>query len=115
MQIRILQVLWKNGRMTAREITDKINESGKIAHTTVQTLLKRMEKKGIVGYDVDNRTFIYYPLVHEEDVKEMTVDEVVNAVFSGSADGLISYLIKKEPLSPDTILELRKYIDEQGE
>ena len=61
MQFRIMQVLWDRGRITAREITDALNESepGR-AHSTVQTLLRQLEAKGAVGHEAEGRTFVFY-------------------------------------------------------
>ena len=60
-QLRILQTLWQNPDATAREITDALNESTKkneqLAHSTVQTLLRQLEAKGVVAHKVEGRVF----------------------------------------------------------
>ena len=53
MQFRIMQVLWDRGRANAREITDALNETEPVAHSTVQTLLRQLEAKGAVGHEAD--------------------------------------------------------------
>ena len=50
MQLLIMQTLWKAGRATAREITDALNESEPVAHSTVQTLLRTLEDKGAISH-----------------------------------------------------------------
>ena len=45
-QLRIMRVLWARGEATAREITDDLSRDGAIAHSTVQTLLRKLEAKG---------------------------------------------------------------------
>lgn len=62
-QLLIIQVLWDKRRTTAREITDAINASEPIAHSTVQTLLRSLENKGSVSHEVDGRTFVFFPIV----------------------------------------------------
>ena len=47
-QMRIMQVLWKKKRASAREITDALNEFEPIAHSTVQTLLRTLENKNAI-------------------------------------------------------------------
>ena len=46
MQFRIMQVLWDRGRASAREITDALNGSEPVAHSTVQTLLAAARGEG---------------------------------------------------------------------
>src|SRR6516165_11490936 len=69
MQFRIMQVLWDRGRASAREITDALNESEPVAHSTVQTLLRQLEAKGAVGHEAEERTFVFYPRLKEDRVK----------------------------------------------
>ena len=60
-QLLIMQVLWDRGRATAREITDQINQSEPIAHSTVQTLLRGLEEKGAADHETEGRTFTFLP------------------------------------------------------
>ena len=53
MQFRIMQVLWDCKRASAREITEALNETEPVAHSTVQTLLRQLEAKGAVGHEAE--------------------------------------------------------------
>src|SRR5262245_26007630 len=98
-QLKIMQVLWERGRANAREITDALNLDQPTAHSTVQTLLRKLEEKGSIGHDVEDRTFVFYPLVHEERVAQTATRELLERVFGGSAAGLVSFLLQKERIS----------------
>ncbi|MHC4406910.1 MAG: BlaI/MecI/CopY family transcriptional regulator, partial [Planctomycetota bacterium] len=95
-QLRIVQVLWDLGRANARQITDALNRVEPIAHSTVQTLLRKLEAKGAVGHDVEDRTFVFFPLVREDHVKRGATRQLVDRVFGGSAAGLVAYLLENE-------------------
>ena len=45
------------------------------AHSTVQTLLRQLQAKGAVTYDVEDRTFVYRPLYQEAEVTETATRE----------------------------------------
>ncbi|MFH1739394.1 MAG: BlaI/MecI/CopY family transcriptional regulator [bacterium] len=113
-QLRIMQILWGKRRTTAREITDSLNATEPIAHSTVQTLLRKLEGKGAVGHDVVNRTFVFFPLVEEDKVTRSTTHELINRVFDGSAGGLVSYLLKHERIPQAELKEIRKLLDRKG-
>lgn len=104
-QMRIMQILWAKKRATAREITDTMNEYEPIAHSTVQTLIRTLEQKGAIAHDVDDRTFVFYPLVKDEKVLRGALREFIDRMFNGSTEGLVAYLVKNDNLSPD---ELKK-------
>lgn len=110
-QIGIMQILWKRGRATAREITDALNEAESIAHSTVQTLLRKLEKKGAVTHEIDDRTFVFRPTVDPENVRHKATTELIERLFSGSPGGLVSYLLKNQRIPKEQIDEIRRLID----
>ena len=112
-QLRIMQVLWEKGRANAREITDALNKVKPIAHSTVQTLLRKIEAKGAIDHDIDDRTFIFYPLVKSEKVTQNALRDFVDRIFAGSPGGLVSYLIKNENISPEELKKIRELINEK--
>ena len=113
-QLLIMQVLWENGRTTARQITDSINEIEPIAHSTVQTLLRGLEEKGAVDHEAEGRTFVFFPLVEEANFKQSATRDLVKRVFGGKAGSLVSHLLKNEKVSAKEIDEIRKLIDQHG-
>jgi BlaI family penicillinase repressor len=112
MQFLIMQVLWEKGRCTAREITDALNRAQPVAHSTVQTLLRKLETKGAIAHDIEDRTFVFYALAQENQVTRGATRDLVDRVFSGSASGLISYLLKHERIPHDELEQIRRLIDE---
>lgn len=113
MQLRIVQVLWERGEASAREITEAMNETEPVAHSTVQTLLRTLEEKGAVGHSVEGRTFIFRPLVEEQGVQKSATRDVLERVFDGSVKDLVSYLLKNERVSRGELDEIRSLIDEK--
>jgi predicted transcriptional regulator len=113
-QLRIMQVLWERGSVTAKEITDALNLDEPIAHSTVQTLLRGLEAKQAVGHKVDGRTFLFHPLLREGQVAGSVTRELLDRVFGGSVSGLVSYLLKNEDVSPEELKEIRRLINEQS-
>jgi BlaI family penicillinase repressor len=113
-QLQIMQVLWERGRANAREITDALNEEDQVAHSTVQTLLRKLEEKGSIAHDVEDRTFIFFPLVEEDSVTRRATRELVERVFGGDAAGLVAYLLKEERIPSKELDQLRQLIDEKS-
>jgi BlaI family penicillinase repressor len=112
-QLKIMRVLWDRGRASAREITDALNREEPIAHSTVQTLLRKLETKGAVGHDAADRTFVFFPLVPEDNVRRGATHDLVERVFGGSPAQLMSFLLKTERVSKRELDEIRRLLDEQ--
>ena len=109
-QLRIMQVLWDKGRASAREVTDALNEQEPIAHSTVQTLLRKLEAKGAVDHEQMDRTFVFLPLVQEEKVKHKATRDLLQSVFGGSASELVAHLLKHEPIDRQELDEIRRLV-----
>ena len=113
-QLRIMNVLWDRGEATARQITDELNETEPIAHSTVQTLLRGLMEKGAVTHETRGRTFVFRPTVAEDKVRKNATRELLSRVFDGSASDLVSHLLKNEKISKQELDEIRKMINEKS-
>lgn len=115
-QLQIMRVLWREGRATARHITEVLSLDQPIAHSTVQTLLRKMEAKGAVTHEIEDRTFVFVPLYRENEVTETALRDLLTRLFDGSVYGLVAHLIRNERVTHDEMARLRRLIeDEDGE
>jgi BlaI family transcriptional regulator, penicillinase repressor len=113
MQFRIMQVLWDRGRANAREITEALNATEEVAHSTVQTLLRQLEAKGAVTHQAEDRTFVFTPLLREDKVKRTAARDLLDRVFGGNVGSLVAHLLKQERLTRDELDELHRLIDQR--
>ena len=114
-QYQIMQVLWRLGKATARQITDELSRDRPIAHSTVQTLLRQLETKGIVAHEKVERSFIFLPLVHQAQVTETPLRDLLQRVYHGSVVNLMSHLLEHEKISAEELARLREMIDEEAQ
>lgn len=113
-QLRIMRVLWAEGRVTARAITEALNREEPIAHSTVQTLLRKLEAKGAVAHEQEERSFLFRALIKESDVTRSAAQDLLDRVFRGSVSGLVAHLLDQEEVSPEEMKRLRALIDEKS-
>ena len=111
-QMRILRVLWQRGRATARDVTDDLWAESPIAHSTVQTLLRKLEAKGAVDHEVEERTFVFFATVSEAEVRRSATRELLSRIFDGSPVGLVAHLVRDEGISRDELARIRRLIDD---
>ena len=108
-----MQVLWNKRKANACEITETINASEPIAHSTVQTMLRVLEDKGAVSHEPEGRTFVFFPLVDETEFKQAATQDLVERVFGGDASSLVAHLLNNENVSRKEINEIRKLINQK--
>jgi predicted transcriptional regulator len=81
-----------------------------LAPTTIATMLKKMEKKGVVGHRTEGRQYLYRPLVAERDVRRSMVAELIDRAFEGNPHALVNHLIEEGDFDPEEIKSLKKLI-----
>jgi predicted transcriptional regulator len=114
-QLEIMKVIWDQGEVTARQISEALSQKEVVTHSTVQTLLRKLEVKGAVEHVSDGRTFLYRALIHQSSVAESSTRELLTRVFHGSVYSLVAHLIKDEAVSPDELKAMRELIDSSTE
>lgn len=112
-QLQIMQILWQRGEATARKITDELSHTKPIAHSTVQTLLRKLETKGAVTHEVQERTFVFKPVHQETEVTTSATRDLLTRLFNNSVYGLVAHLIQHEKISPEEMQRLRQLIQEE--
>ncbi len=112
LQISIMRVLWARGEATVNDVHQALLESHGLAPTTIATMLKKMEHKGVVSHRTHGRKFIYQPQVSERSVKRSMVAELAQRLFFGDKAALVSHLLDEHEVDPDEVAALRKQIAE---
>jgi BlaI family penicillinase repressor len=109
-----MEVLWKLGNASVREIQQGLPEKGRPAHNTVQTVLTRLEaKKAVRRAKKISNAHIYEPLVTRDATQRLLVDELL-AFFGGRTGMLMSHLIESGQLTLQEVEEARKVLKKEG-
>lgn len=105
-ELEILKVLWDLGEGSVRDVHERLAPNGEVHFNTVQTLLRIMEEKGLVGHRAVARTFIYTPSHSRDQVTR----RFLHKVFDGALDQMVLSLLQAEDTSADEIKELERII-----
>ena len=114
LQLKIMRVLWQNGEATARQITEAINQEEVVAHSTIQTLLRKLQAKNAVGHEERDRTFYFRALVSEEVATTSATQDLLSRVFQGSISGMVAHVLDSEKVSKEEIERLKRIVDEKS-
>ena len=112
-ELKIMGVLWKEGDVTAKYISDVLKEETGWNMNTTYTLIKRCIKKGAIERSEPN--FMCHALIPKEAVQEAETNELIDKVFDGSADKLFASLLGRKKLTAKQIDDLRQIVGEMEE
>lgn len=109
-EIKIMEVLWREGDVTAKYIAEVLAREVGWNKNTTYTLIKRCIGKGAIERIEPN--FICHPLIPREAVQKAETDELINRLYGGSADMLFAALLGRKGLSEEQIEKLRRMVDD---
>lgn len=92
LELECLKVLWELGTGSVRQVQDSLAVQRPLAYTTVMTIMDRLSRRGCVRRDKSGRSFVYTPVVSQEAVRRLAVQNVIDCLFDGSRDSLRTFL-----------------------
>jgi|SRR5687767_2410547 BlaI family transcriptional regulator, penicillinase repressor len=88
-ELEILQILWRKGLATVREVHEELARTKDVGYTTTLKLMQIMNEKGIVKRDDSMRTHIYQPAVNKERTQKHLLSKMIDSLFGGSPTQLV--------------------------
>lgn len=113
LQLDIMRVLWSRGACTTTEVTEALKGARGLAHTTVSTLLTRLEKRGVVAVVRDGRQLIYRACVDEAAVRRTMVSDLLGTLFGGDAQALVAHLVREDEIAADDLAAVRDLLNQR--
>lgn len=110
-QLAVMRALWRRGKATTAEVVERVVRERELAYTTVATLLTRLEKRGLVSSVSHGRERLYTPNVSRSQVESDMVSGLVNRLFQGDAQALMSHLIKHNDIDSVDLQQARQLLD----
>jgi BlaI family penicillinase repressor len=107
-ELKVMDVLWKEGDTTAKQIAETLKEQVGWSKTTTYTLIKRCVDKGAIERIEPN--FVCHPLVTIEQARELETTELINKMYDGAADQLVASILGRRNLSPEEIKRLKEIV-----
>jgi predicted transcriptional regulator len=110
LQLRILQELWRAGEASVGEVHERLGAKKALAYTTIATMLRKMEGRGLVAHREEGRSYLYRALVTSDEVSRSMGVHFVERIFSGNLASAVSHLLQTREVSPAELDELAKLI-----
>jgi predicted transcriptional regulator len=108
-------ILWDRGEATAADVHAALQEERGLAPTTIATMLRKMEDKGVVAHRSEGRQFVYRPMVTRAEIRESMVGELVERLFGGDARALVAHLVSENEIDPTELARLRERVGAKTE
>jgi predicted transcriptional regulator len=95
----ILDVLWAKGPATAEAVREALRPRHPLKDSSVRTLLRRLEERGLVAHEVEGRTFVYRAEVPPRSLAARAVRQVIDRFCAGSVEQFLVGMVDEKVLS----------------
>ena len=110
-ELDVMHVLWERGSATVAEVRAELADE--LAYTTVLTVLRTLEEKGHVSHEEEGKAHRYRPLVARQAAGHSAVRRLVDKLFRGSPEALLTHLVSDRSLSDEELRRMRQLLDDR--
>lgn len=108
-ELRIMEALWQSRQGTVADVVAAIGKPA-LAYTTVLTMLRILEQKGVVAREAEGRAHVYRPRIERDDAASSALTDVLGAFFRDRKTALALQLMAQERPTDDELDEIRALI-----
>jgi predicted transcriptional regulator len=110
-ELAILQVLWREGPLSVRDIQRVMNQTKATGYTTVLKLIQIMTEKGLVARDETVRPQIYRAKYSQQHTQRRLVGELMARAFGGSVKSLVLQALAEKRSSAEDLKAMEELLD----
>ena len=109
-ELKVMEVLWKEGNLTAGQISKILKEEIGWNRNTTYTVIKKCIEKGAI--ERVEPKFICKAMISKEDVQAYETEELIKRVFDGSKRNFFFFLLSEKTLTRDELQQLKDLINQ---
>ncbi|OBR96480.1 MULTISPECIES: BlaI/MecI/CopY family transcriptional regulator [Clostridium] len=114
-ELTIMKIIWENPNITANKIIKQLSDKTKWKPNTVKTLINRLLRKNVIGFNKEGKEYYYYAVVQEENYINAESNSFLNKIFNGSVISMVLNFVENKKLSEGEIKELKDILNKKHE
>jgi BlaI family transcriptional regulator, penicillinase repressor len=115
LELQIMNVVWDRTRATVHDVKEALSHGRKPAYSTILTMMRKLEAKGYLEHDTEDRTYVYRATISRQAARHSMLGDLLDRVFNGSPSSLVSSLVEGRRVTDKELREIRKLIGKRRE
>ena len=107
----IMSALWDDSPAAVKQVQERLQRVKPMAYNTVLTMMRILRDKGFLASERMGRADLYRPIVTREEVSKRSLRDLIDSLFSGSAETLVSQLLDGQSLGDEELSAIRAELD----
>ena len=102
---KVMEALWQCPH-TLMELVTELEKTAGWSKSTVATMVRRMEEKGIIAHTEQGRAKVFCPILSREEVASRETKSLLRRAYNGSVGMLVNAMAQQHDLTKADIDEL---------
>ena len=115
LELQIMDVVWDRGHATVHDVKDVLGRGRKPAYSTILTMMRKLEQKGYLAHEVQDRTYVYHATVGRQEVRRGMLGDLLERVFEDSPALLLTSLMERRRISEQERRRIHELIRKRGD
>ena len=112
-ELELMNVIWDLAECTVKDVQVRLQEKRELAYTSVATMMKILEQKGVLASRKSDRAHTYQPLISREAYESASLRHLADHVFQGDPSSMVMRLLSDAKLSKEELQNIQKILDER--
>jgi predicted transcriptional regulator len=112
-ELELMTAIWRIGECTVRDVMEALPKERELAYTSVATMMKILETKGVLRSVKTDRAHLYRPMLSRADYEALSLRHLTENVFQGDPSSMVMRLLEDSKLSVEELRAIRKMLDER--
>lgn len=110
-ELDVMSIVWELGSSTVQDAWKRLEDD--LAYSTVLTIFRTLKAKGFVRAEQDGKAHRFYPLLRPDDAGQSVLERLVDKVYQGSRELLVTRLVSDEDVSAEEIRRIQQRLEER--
>ncbi len=106
----VLKIVWDIGKVSVRDVYEKLQKQREIAYTTVMTIMTRLAKKKILKKEKEGLAYLYSPMCSREEFTMNMVQKVMDGIMEDYTDLAFSHFVDRLNKEDDAKIQILEQI-----
>jgi len=112
-ELEIMNIIWGLGDCTVKDVQRALPKERDLAYTSIATMMKILEQKGVLESIKDDRTHTYSAILSKVDYEGQSLRHLAEHLFQGDPSSMVMRLIDDSKLDHKELEAIRKLLDEK--
>jgi predicted transcriptional regulator len=110
----LMEFIWSRGASTAEACREALLPVRALKDSTIRTVLRRLEEKGLLKHQVEGRTFLYQATQPPRHFAARAVQHIIDRFCGGSVEQLLAGMVESDVLKQEELEALAQRIAQRG-